>query len=257
MLFLSPTGESQGHGKPWETDILNPLGVTEKLQEGYNHTDIYDGRKEHTTTGRNLSIKTTKSMSLDCGDIIRFLTKCSDLDIIVIHYKQTMKKVKKAIKTYLINHDKLIEKLKIDIPLIYGITFKEWIDKIKDYDKRVKAIPHGEGECTDKSYLKEKEKLCDKIPYFNIAPKVYKKQKRVQCSINLNKIDIDETYDGGQFRDITYTKEIVSEPRNRNGQTVDDLKDICRDNGIKGFSKYKKNDLINYIKQKGYGKLIK
>ena len=217
MLFLSPTGESQGHGKPWETDILNPLGVTDEIQKnyGYKHTDIYDGRKEHTTTGRNLSIKTTKSMSLDCGDIIRFLTKCSDLDIIVIHYKQKMKKVKKAIKTYLINHDKLIEKLKIDIPLIYGITFKEWINKIKDYDKRIKSIPNG--KCTDKSYKSEKALLCKDIPYFNIAPKVDSKtQRRVQCSINLKKCNIDETYDGGQFRDITYMKEVISESRKRN-----------------------------------------
>jgi len=211
-MFLSPTTESQGHGKPWERDILISLGVSEELQKEYSHTDIYDGRKEHTTTGRNASIKTTKTMSLDCGDIIRFLTRCSDLDIIVIHYSQKMKKVKKAIKTYLIDHDKLIEKLKTDIPLIYGITFEEWIDKIRDYDKRVKSIPHG--KCSDKSYKNEKVQLCKDIPYFNIAPKVdSKKQRRVQCSINLNKIVIDETYEGGQFRDVTYMKEIISEPR--------------------------------------------
>ena len=71
-MFLCPTGESQGHGKSWETDILNKLGVTKELQLEYKHTDIYDGKKEHTTMNRNLSIKTTKSMSLDCGDIIRF-----------------------------------------------------------------------------------------------------------------------------------------------------------------------------------------
>ena len=99
--------------------------------------------------------------------------------------------------------------------MIYDITFEEWIDKIKDYDKRVKAIPHG--KCTDKSYKIEKEALCKDIPYFNIAPKVDSKtQRRVQCSINLNKICIDETYDGGKFRDITYMKEVISESRKRN-----------------------------------------
>ena len=126
-----------------------------------------------------------------------------------------MKKVKKAINTYLIDHDKLIDKLKTDIPLLYNITFEEWIDKIKDYDKRIKSIPHG--KCTDKSYKSEKALLCKDIPYFNIAPKVDSgKQRRVQCSINLKKIDMDETYDGGKFRDITYMKEIISEPRKRN-----------------------------------------
>ncbi len=212
MGIVCATTECQGHGKSWEKNILIPLGVSEELQKEYSHTDIYDGRKEHTTTGRNISIKTTKTMSLDCGDIIRFLTQCSDLDIIVIHYRQKMKKVKKAMKTYFIDHDKLIQKLKTDIPLIYGITFEEWIDKIKEYVKRVKSIPHG--KCSDKSYKNEKVKLCKDIPYFNIAPKVdSKKQRRVQCSINLNKIVMDETYDGGQFRDVTYIKEIISEPR--------------------------------------------
>ena len=214
-MFLSPTTESQGHGKSWERDILVPLGVSEELQKEYKHIEIYDGKKDHVLTGRNISIKTTKSMSLDCGDIIRFLTKCSELDIIVIYYGQKMKKVKKAINTYLIDHDKLIDKLKTDIPLLYNITFEEWIDKIKDYDKRIKSIPHG--KCTDKSYKSEKALLCKEIPYFNIAPKVDSgKQRRVQCSINLKKIDMDETYDGGKFRDITYMKEIISEPRKRN-----------------------------------------
>ena len=32
--------------------------------------------------------------------------------------------------------------------------------------------------------------------------------------------------------------------------TIKDLKKICKDNKIKGYSKYKKNDLINYIKSK-------
>ena len=215
MMFLSPTGESQGHGKSWENEILNKLGVTNDIQKEYKHTDIYDGRKEHTITNRNLSIKTSKSMSLDCGDIIRFLTMCSDLDMIVIHYKQKMKKMKKAENTYLINYDKLIEKLKIDIQLIYDITFEQWIEKIKEYDKCVKSIPHG--KCNDKWYKLEKKNLCDKIPYFNIAPKVdSKSQRRVQCSINLNKINIDETYDGGKFRDIAYMKDMISEPRKRN-----------------------------------------
>ena len=61
-MFLSPTTESQGHGKPWERDILISLGVSEKLQKEYNHTDIYDGRKEHTTPGRTASINKTQTM---------------------------------------------------------------------------------------------------------------------------------------------------------------------------------------------------
>ena len=213
-MFLQPTTESQGHGKSWEIEILTRLGINLEMLKTYKHTDIYDGKKEHLSYGKNLSIKTTKSMTLDCGDIIRFLT-CSDLDIIVIYFVQKMKKVKKAIKTYLINYDKLIEKLKEDIPKIYNITFGEWVKKIKDYDKRIKSIPYG--KCPDKSYIREKDKICKDIPYFNIAPKVdSKKQRRVQCSINLNKINIDETYDGGKFKNITYMKEIISEPRKRN-----------------------------------------
>ena len=213
-MFLQPTTESQNHGKPWEIEILTKLGIKKEILETYKHTDIYDGKKEDLLYNKNLSIKTTKSMSLDCGDIIRFLT-CTDLDIIVIYYKQKMKKVKKAINTYLINHDKLINKLKEDIPKIYNITYDDWINKIREYDKRIKSIPYG--KCSDKSYKKEKELLCKDIPYFNIAPKVdSKKQRRVQCSINLNKIHIDETYEGGKFKNIIYMKEIISEPRKRN-----------------------------------------
>lgn len=212
-MFLQPTTESQGHGKSWEIEILNKLGITEEILKTYKHTDIYDGKKEHLSYNKNISIKTTISMSLDCGDIIRFLT-CTDLDIIVIHYEQKMKKIKKAKNTYLINHDKLINKLKEDIPKIYNITFEIWIDKIEEYVKRVKSIKHG--TCTNKWYKKEKELLCKDIPYFNIAPKVdSKSQRRVQCSINLNKIQIDETYEGGIFKNIKYTKELISEPRKR------------------------------------------
>jgi hypothetical protein len=213
-MFLVPTSESQGHGKSWEIEILTRLGIPIDILKSYKQTDIYDGKKEHIQNNRNVSIKTTKSMTLDCGDIIRFLTSCSELDIIVISYEQKMKKVKKAKNTYLINHDLLIEKLKEDIPKIYNITFEIWIDKIEEYVKQVKSIKHG--KCTNKWYKKAKEQLCKDIPYFNIAPKVdSKSQRRVQCSINLKKINIDETYDGGKFKDITYMKEIISEPRKK------------------------------------------
>ena len=213
--MLQASSESQGHGKPWEIDILKKLVISSDILNLYSHNSKYDAKKKHLNYNKNISIKTTKSMSVDCADIIRFLTECEELDIIVILYIQITEKIKQAIKTYLINHDLLIQKLNEDIPKIYGITYETWINNIKEYVKTVKSIPHG--RCSNKSYKEEAKKLSKNIPYFNISPKVdSKSQRRVQCSINLNKITIDETYEGGIFRNITYTKEIISEPRKRN-----------------------------------------
>ena len=39
MLFLSPTGESQNHGKPWEREVLIKLDVTEELQKEFIEED--------------------------------------------------------------------------------------------------------------------------------------------------------------------------------------------------------------------------
>lgn len=223
-MFLSQTNESQGHGKPWETNILEQLVQKERLSK-YTHTAIYDAKKEDLINNllccsqprplRNLSIKVTKSDTIYCGDVIRFLVESKDVDIITITYNQINKKIKKAKNTILINHDLLIQKLKEDIPKIFNITFEEWILKIKDYVERVKSIPHG--KCVNKWYREEVKGICKDIPYFRVHPKVdSKSQRRVQCSINLKNIPIEEEYEGGKFRNITYIKEIISSPRKRN-----------------------------------------
>ena len=95
------------------------------------------------------------------------------------------------------------------------MTFEEWIVKIKNFVERVKSIPHG--KCVNKWYKEEVKDICKDIPYFSVHPKVdSKSQRRVQCSINLKNISIDEVYEGGKFRNITYIKEIISSPRKRN-----------------------------------------
>lgn len=253
-MYLQASSESQGHGKPWEVDILEKLAISTDILNLYSHTSKYDAKKEHLNYNKNISIKTTKSMNLCCSDIIRFLTECEELDIIVILYIQATKRIKEAIKTYLINYDLLIQKLKEDIPKIYGITYETWINNIKEYVKTIKSIPHG--RFSDKSYKEEAKKLSENIPYFNVNPKVDSgSQRRVQCSINMNKITIDETYEGGIFKNITYTKEIISEVRKRGGLTIDNMKKFCilnniKGNGVKGGFPKKKEELLKYITDK-------
>ena len=127
----------------------------------------------------NVSIKTTGSNTICCGDILRFY----DYDflktntIIVIKYDQVSNE--KIIKNiYEIDYNKECHKL-----LFGELTY----NKIKDYDLYIKNIPKGKVSYNEKNkYLKYKKELeKDNNCLIKINPKVDSKyQRRVQCSIS-------------------------------------------------------------------------
>ena len=225
-----PTSESQGHGKAYEIEVQKRCyEMTDEELSTYKQCDKYDIRKEHNRISQtNVSIKTSSSLRIDCGDIIRFLNS-ENMELILIIYKQN-DDIKIAIKTIVFNYDDFKKILHRDIESLCGESYEEWILKVRDYDSFVKQIPYG--KCEDKSYKANKKPLCDKIKYFNIAPKVdSKKQRRVQCSIDLNKIpDLQlQEFEGGELYGKTYTKVVKSEKRKRRRRNAVDVIDIIID----------------------------
>ena len=260
---LKPTTESQGHGTPFEYEVLPIIGFNLDTLKTYKSNEKYDGKKEDSPDNRNKSIKTTGKNAPDCGDIIRFLTS-EELDIIIICYLQKGN-YKVVEKTISIKFESILKIIKLDIQKLEIFNsnneneeyiFNNWITEIKKFIKCIKDAPKKTG-IKDLSYNKQNLELS----YFGIRPKT--SQDRVQCELKLKKIlpllkqNIDYTTEEGAFiNGKPYISKILSPPRNRKGQTKKVLMQICRDNKLKGFSKYNKEDLINFIKNNGHSNLL-
>ena len=80
------------------------------------------------------------------------------------------------------------------------------------YYPNSKKLPQKQRE-----HLIKKANLCGNINYFQVNPKLYAdKPNRVQCSINLDKINIKkEIFKDGVLFDKKYTKTIASTSRIR------------------------------------------
>ncbi len=168
--------QSQNHGFKFEGMVREKVF---DLPPNSNDTNIHDipCRENKFNPNENVSIKTTGSKTICCGDILRFynydFTKLNTM--IVIGYKQT--DTHKIIqKIYEIDYNKECHKL------LFGCITKEEIEK---YVEGVKSIPSNvKGNEAKKifDYLNEKKKL-SKNSLIQINPKVDSKQSRVQCSI--------------------------------------------------------------------------
>jgi hypothetical protein len=224
---LIATSESQGHGKAFEVDIQKRCFVmTDEEIRTYPSNAIYDIRKEHNRINkRNISIKVSGGMNIDCGDIKRFLTS-EDMDIICVIYKQEGS-IKISVKTIVFKFEDFIKILKTDVVKFCGISYDEWLQKVIEYDTYVKVLPKEYYPSSklipqkDREHLNKKAPLCSKIRYFNIAPKIDNDQQRVQCTINLNQIKelTMNIYEGGVLYDKEYTKTINSGTRTRHAKS--------------------------------------
>ena len=199
---LKATSESQGHGKAWEIDIQ---------------------KEDNKLHKKNVSIKASCGMSLCMSDIRRML-KSENMDVVCIIWKQITPKIKEAIKTVVFDFDEFKETLIKDLEKC-NYTLEEWFKHIDDYDNYVKDLPKEYYPNSKKlpqkqrEHLIKKAKLCENIKYFQVNPKIDSKQQRVQCSINLNKLNITKTItDGGILFGKEYTKIIISSPRKRNNK---------------------------------------
>jgi len=169
--------QSQMHGFTFENSIRSKIFNLPKENNSVYIHDIHHS-KNILNMNENVSIKTTGSNTICCGDILRFY----DYDflktntIIVIKYDQVSNE--KIIKNiYEIDYNKECHKL-----LFGELTY----NKIKDYDLYIKNIPKGKVSYNEKNkYLKYKKELeKDNNCLIKINPKVDSKyQRRVQCSI--------------------------------------------------------------------------
>ncbi len=91
-----------------------------------------------------------------------------------------------------------------------------------------------------------------------INPKVDSSQSRVQCSIDIKDIpeefiiynSIIDKSKPNFVRGKEINSLINSAPRKRGDITVAKLKNICKENKIKGYSKLNKEDLIDLLTNK-------
>lgn len=152
------------------------------LPEDINNTDLHDIPKEKNIFNKdeNISIKSTLSNTIYCGDIINFYNYNFDEKntIILIKYYQINRK-KKIEKIYEIDYNKHM------FELLFGNLPKQ---EIQTYIEKIKNIPKNINNEEAKKYfdyINERNILKNKYNQkIQINPKVDSKvQRRVQCSI--------------------------------------------------------------------------
>jgi hypothetical protein len=219
---LQCTSESQGHGKAWEIDIATRVyGLSLEIINKYSHISKYDiPEEDNLLHNKNVSIKASGGMCLCMSDIRRML-KSENMDVVCIIWKQISPKIKEAIKTVVFDFDEFKGKLIEDLKKC-GYTLEGWLKLIDDYDNYVKCLPKDYYLNSKKLPQKQREHLikkaylCKNINYFQVNPKIDSKQQRVQCSINLNKVNINkQIFEGGVLFDKEYTQKIDSTSRIR------------------------------------------
>ena len=221
-VVLKKTSESQGHGKAWEIDIAEKVYGVENPKGKYKSNIKYDiPFIDNHLHGKNVSIKTSGGMSIDMGDILRFLNS-ENMHVVSVIYKQKDRLKKEAKETRVFDFDDF-KKILIEDLKKCDTVYDDWYENIKTYVDYVKALPkeyYSESKCkppSQKEHLIKKIPLCKNIQYFNIAPKIDSHQQRVQCSINLKKIPglKQDVFEGGMLFDKEYTKTVSAPPRIR------------------------------------------
>ena len=196
--------EVQAHGNHYENEVIRErTGMTK---------EEYDALKENGYTSEfdlasglvvdyNGSIKTTKNNTICCSDLLRKM-KHDDYHLIVGVYKQVGKT-----KVFHTEYEFFITPA--DREILWGDMKYENVEAFVNY---VKSIPAGkEAQQSTKSArnLFQKEVQC-KSALFKINPKVdSKKQRRVQCSLHIDKLIAA----GVKYTTKTIDYAVVSGPR--------------------------------------------
>ena len=245
--------QSQKHGFIWENEIKKAVFGIEPEQ---NNTDKYDVpcEKNKLDSNENISIKTVASNTIWCSDILKFydynFENGKKNTMIVITWKQDGDS-KIIVSNCEINYNQEMHK-----ECFGDVTRTE----IKDYVAYIKSIPHGKTSDQIKNIYKEKKNILQKKNSMKITinPKVdTKKQRRVQCSIPnfeklLKKFITYQSQDKpNSIRGQEISLKIKSSRRKIGGVTKNDLIKICKENKeiVKGYSKMKKQELIELLKQ--------
>ena len=172
--------QSQSHGFIFENEIRKKVF---ELQEESNDTNIHDipCSKNKFDFNENISIKTTGSSTICCGDVLRFYQYDFNHKntIICIQYEQ-IEDSKQIKHIFEINYNRECHR-----KLFGNITKTE----IEQYVNSVKSIPQNiprEDIIKTFDYKTEKNTLMNnKNMNIQINPKIdSKNQRRVQCSIS-------------------------------------------------------------------------
>ena len=247
--------QSQNHGFMFENYIkFYVFGIEETSR---NDTNIHDipASKNKFNKKENVSIKATCSEQIFCGDLLRFFSYDFDSyehTLLVIQYKQ-VNNLKTIQAIYEINYSKECHKI------LFGNLH---LDVLENYVNNVKSIPSTtKGDAANEifNYLAEKKKLKSQYTFnIQINPKVDSQQSRVQCSIPHFEVLLKDfiTYKSSPekpnlVRNIEIVQSLTSPPRQRGCVSVSRLKQICRNNDIKGFSKLRRQELFDLLKARG------
>jgi len=169
--------QSQKHGYIVENEIR---GRVFNVSSTPNQTGTHDITKEENkyNNQENISIKTTVSKNIDCGDILRFykydFNEINTMIVVSLHQENDFKNISNI---HEINYD-----LELHRHLFGSITYEE----LEEYCNFIKHIESGPVDDTIKNaYKSKKNELQVKHNMrINISPKVDShKQRRVQCSI--------------------------------------------------------------------------
>lgn len=171
-------GQSQKHGFTFENEIRTKVF---DLKSKMNDTKKHDIPKDENkfNPNENISIKSTKSYNIDCGDIKRFYNYnfIEKNTIIIIKYEQEIN-IKNIKIIYEIDYCRNLHK-----KLFGNLTFQV----LEEYVNNVKRIPSktsGDDAKVIFDYLTEKKRIQkEHNMMINISPKVDSSQSRVQCSI--------------------------------------------------------------------------
>jgi hypothetical protein len=209
--------QSQAHGLFWDSEIREKVFGLEACKNDTKKYDICCNENKFNSS-ENISIKTSSTNNIDCGDILRFFNGdfANKYTIILLKYQQLGD----------------IKQIKEIIELDYNIELKNYLfgsiteDILTQYVNAIKSIPHGPVEESIKTTYKAlKNKLQKEYNMnINISPKVdSKSQRRVQCSIP--KVDkllllmphiIISRSPLAVIRGISITSQIISSARKRN-----------------------------------------
>jgi hypothetical protein len=209
--------QSQSHGFVWENEIREKVFELGKCN---NNTDKYDieSKDNKLDKNENISIKTSKTKNIDCGDIIRFYNYDFQQKntIILIKYRQKgeFKEIEEIME---IDYNKELHNH------LFGLVT---IEKLKELNEMVKNVPHGKIDKDLHKIIFNYKNTLEKENKMNIKISIKidsKNQRRIQCSISnfdllFNKFPcfIKNRNVGSILRGICICNCIYSLPRKRN-----------------------------------------
>jgi hypothetical protein len=176
--------EVQSHGISFENFIIQQrTGITKKeydnlKSKGYiSKFDLCSG----IITDYDASIKTTGGKTICCADLLSMINHTHDYRMIVGCYNQVGKN-----KQFHTQYEFFISSQ--DYRTLWGdMNYKD----VETYVNRIKSIPHGKQAQLEYQFIAEslKSEIIKDNCLFIVNPKVdSKKQRRVQCSIHLDKL---------------------------------------------------------------------